>query len=51
MFGVGLAVAVLLDATLIRSLLLPAAMQLLGRYNWWIPAWLERRLPTVVRHA
>jgi hypothetical protein len=26
-------------------------MQLLGRYNWWMPAWLERRLPTVIRHA
>jgi RND superfamily putative drug exporter len=51
MFGVGLAVAVLVDATLIRSLLLPAAMQLLGRYNWWMPAWLERRLPTMIRHA
>lgn len=44
-FGVGLALAVLLDATVIRSLLLPATMQLLGRYNWWLPSWLMRRLP------
>jgi RND superfamily putative drug exporter len=44
-FGVGLALAVLLDATVIRSVLLPATMQLLGRYNWWLPSWLLRRLP------
>jgi putative drug exporter of the RND superfamily len=45
MFGLGLAVAVLLDATLIRMLLVPATMQLLGARNWWIPGWLHRRLP------
>ena len=39
--GFGLAVAVLLDATLIRTLLVPAAMQLLGRWNWYLPGWLE----------
>ena len=39
--GFGLAVAVLLDATVIRSVLVPASMQLLGRYNWWLPSWLE----------
>jgi uncharacterized membrane protein YdfJ with MMPL/SSD domain len=39
--GVGLAVAVLLDATLIRGVLLPAAMKLLGDWNWYLPAWLE----------
>jgi RND superfamily putative drug exporter len=44
-FGVGLALAVLLDATVIRSVLLPATMQLLGRYNWWLPSWLHERLP------
>jgi putative drug exporter of the RND superfamily len=38
--GFGLAVAVLLDATIIRSILVPASMQLLGRYNWWMPSWL-----------
>jgi RND superfamily putative drug exporter len=45
MFGVGLATAVLLDATVIRSVLLPATMTLLGRLNWWIPGWLDRVLP------
>jgi RND superfamily putative drug exporter len=39
--GVGLAVAVLLDATLIRGILLPAAMKLLGEWNWYLPRWLE----------
>jgi RND superfamily putative drug exporter len=38
--GFGLAIAVFLDATLIRSILVPAAMQLLGKYNWWMPSWL-----------
>src|SRR5205823_5242092 len=39
--GVGLAVAVLLDATIIRGVLLPAAMKLLGDWNWYLPRWLE----------
>ncbi len=39
--GVGLAVAVLLDATVIRAVLLPATMKLLGRWNWYLPRWLE----------
>jgi uncharacterized membrane protein YdfJ with MMPL/SSD domain len=39
--GVGLAVAVLIDATLIRGVLLPAAMKLLGEWNWYLPSWLE----------
>jgi RND superfamily putative drug exporter len=39
--GVGLAVAVLIDATLIRGVLLPAAMKLLGDWNWYFPSWLE----------
>jgi uncharacterized membrane protein YdfJ with MMPL/SSD domain len=39
--GVGLAVAVLLDATIIRGVLLPASMKLLGDWNWWLPKWLE----------
>jgi RND superfamily putative drug exporter len=38
--GFGLAVAVFLDATIIRSILVPASMQLLGKYNWWMPSWL-----------
>ena len=40
-FGVGLAVAVLIDATIIRAVLLPAAMKLLGDWNWYLPRWLE----------
>jgi RND superfamily putative drug exporter len=47
MFGVGLSVAVLLDATLVRMVLVPAAMSLAGRANWWLPGWLERLLPHV----
>jgi putative drug exporter of the RND superfamily len=43
--GVGLAAAVLVDATIVRAVLLPSAMTLLGRHNWWLPAWLDRRLP------
>lgn len=45
LFGVGLAVAVLLDATLVRLLLVPATMELLGARNWWLPTWLDRILP------
>ena len=45
LFGVGLAVAVLLDATLVRMVLVPATMSLLGRANWWLPTWLDRILP------
>lgn len=44
-FGVGLAVAVALDATVVRLVLLPALMRLAGDRCWWMPAWLERRLP------
>jgi putative drug exporter of the RND superfamily len=40
-FGVGLAVAVLIDATIIRAVLLPASMKLLGGWNWYLPGWLE----------
>jgi RND superfamily putative drug exporter len=40
-FGVGLAVAVLIDATIIRGVLLPASMKLLGEWNWYLPSWLE----------
>jgi len=48
--GVGMAVAVLLDATVIRLLMVPAAMRLLGRWNWWLPAWLDKRLPQLGGH-
>jgi RND superfamily putative drug exporter len=40
-FGIGLGVAVLIDATLIRSVLLPASMKLMGDINWYLPKWLE----------
>ena len=46
-FGFGLAIAVLLDATVVRMLLVPATMELLGDKNWWLPAWLDRILPNV----
>lgn len=45
MFGIALACAVALDAFVLRTLLVPALMHLLGAANWWLPAWLERRLP------
>jgi RND superfamily putative drug exporter len=48
MFGLAMAVAIALDALVVRSVLLPATMQLLGRYNWWLPSWLEARLPRLV---
>jgi putative drug exporter of the RND superfamily len=44
-FGTGLGMAVLLDATLVRMLLVPATMELLGERNWWLPRWLDRLLP------
>jgi RND superfamily putative drug exporter len=47
MFGLGLAVAVLVDATVVRMVLVPAVMQLLGSANWWLPRWLERAIPNV----
>jgi uncharacterized membrane protein YdfJ with MMPL/SSD domain len=40
-FGVGLAVAILLDATVVRGVLLPASMKVLGDWNWYLPSWLE----------
>jgi RND superfamily putative drug exporter len=47
LFGMGLAVAVLVDATVVRLVLVPATMELLGDRNWWLPQWLERTLPTI----
>jgi RND superfamily putative drug exporter len=46
--GLGLAIAVALDATIIRVLLVPAAMRLFGDWNWWLPKWLDKILPHVV---
>ena len=45
--GLGLAVAVLVDATLVRMVLVPSTMELLGDRNWWLPGWLDRLLPTI----
>ena len=46
-FGLGLATAIFIDATLVRMVLVPSVMQVLGRANWWMPAWLDRILPTL----
>jgi RND superfamily putative drug exporter len=45
MFGLGLATAIFVDATVVRMVLVPATMTLLGRANWWLPGWLDRLLP------
>ncbi len=45
LFGLGLAMAVFLDASLVRMLLVPATMELLGDRNWWLPRWLDRLIP------
>ncbi len=47
LMGLGLAVAVLIDATIVRMVLVPATMELLGDWNWWLPKWLDRILPRV----
>ncbi len=46
-FGLGLAVAVLIDATIVRMVLVPATMELLGDVNWWFPKWLDRIIPSL----
>jgi RND superfamily putative drug exporter len=45
--GLGCAVAIAIDATLVRLILVPAAMKLLGDWNWWMPSWLDRVLPNL----
>jgi RND superfamily putative drug exporter len=47
MFGIGLAAAVALDAFVLRTLLVPALMHMLGSANWWLPRWMERWLPRI----
>ena len=47
MFGFGMAFAVFIDATIVRMVLVPATMELLGSANWWLPAWLDRVLPRI----
>jgi RND superfamily putative drug exporter len=51
LFGIGLASAVFFDAVIIRCLLVPAIMELLGRRAWWLPSWLDRRLPRLAIEA
>ncbi|MCU1487508.1 MAG: hypothetical protein JWN67_4254, partial [Actinomycetia bacterium] len=52
LFGLGLALAVFLDATLVRMVVVPATMELLGERNWWLPSWLDRLLPHIeLEHA
>src|SRR5260370_15817382 len=47
MWGLGPAVAVFVDATIVRLVLVPATMELLGDANWWLPRWLDRILPHI----
>jgi RND superfamily putative drug exporter len=47
LFGLGLASAIFIDATLVRMVLVPATMELLGNANWWLPRWLDRLIPRV----
>ena len=47
LFGTGLAVAVLIDASIVRMLIVPSTMELLGARNWWLPRWLDRLLPNL----
>ena len=47
MMGLGLATAIFVDATIVRMVLVPASMKLMGDANWWLPAWLDRILPTI----
>jgi RND superfamily putative drug exporter len=51
MLGLGLATAILVDATVVRMVLVPATMTLLGRANWWLPGWLDRLLPRLTVDA
>ena len=46
-FGIGMAFAIIVDATVVRLVLVPAFMQLAGNANWWMPAWLDRILPNI----
>jgi len=47
LIGFGLAAAVFIDATIVRLVMVPATMELLGRWNWWLPRRLQRALPAV----
>jgi len=47
MIGLGMAVAVFIDATIVRMMLVPSTMELVGKANWWLPSWLDRMLPHI----
>jgi RND superfamily putative drug exporter len=47
MLGLGLATAIFVDATIVRMVLVPATMKLMGHANWWLPEWLDRLLPNI----
>ena len=47
LFGLGLATAIAIDATLVRMLIVPSTMELLGARNWWLPRWLDRMIPNL----
>ena len=49
--GLGLAIAILIDATITRLVLVPATMRLLGEWNWWLPGWLDRALPRLAHET
>jgi len=51
LFGVGLAVSIFLDAVVVRTVLVPALMHLMGRWNWYLPSWLDRVLPPAPRRG
>jgi putative drug exporter of the RND superfamily len=51
LLGIGMATAVLVDATIVRMVLVPALMQLFGRANWWMPRWLDRAVPRLAPEA
>jgi RND superfamily putative drug exporter len=50
LLGIGMATAILVDATIIRMVLVPSVMQLMGRANWWMPHWLDRAVPRLDPH-
>jgi len=47
LMGLGLATAVFIDATIVRMVLVPSTMELLGKANWWLPKWLDRVVPRI----
>jgi RND superfamily putative drug exporter len=51
LFAIGLATAIFVDATIVRLVLVPSTMELLGDANWWLPSWLDRLLPNVTIEA